>query len=105
MAWVCLFFASVFEVGWAVGLNYTQGFTKFWPSVLTLAAMALSIGLLAYAVRTIPIGTGYALWTGIGAAGTAILGILLFGEPATAGRWFFLALIVGGVIGLKFTSA
>lgn len=104
MAWVCLILASVFEVAWAVGLKYSDGLTRFWPSVMTLGAMILSLGLLAYAVRTIPVGTGYALWTGIGAVGTALLGMMLFEEPATAGRWFFLLLIVTGVVGLKFAS-
>lgn len=104
MAWVYLFTAALFEIGWAVGLKYTQGFTKLWPSVLTIAAMALSLGLLALAVRTIPVGTGYAIWTGIGAVGTAILGIVLFAEPMTAWRVACLLLIVGGVIGLKFAA-
>ncbi len=105
MAWVYLFVAALFEIGWAVGLKYTQGFTKFWPSVLTVTAMVVSLGLLALAVRTIPLGTGYAVWTGVGAIGTAALGMVLFGEPTTASRMFFLALIVAGVLGLKFTAA
>lgn len=104
MAWVYLFIASLFEIGWAVGLKTTHGFTRFWPSVCTVAAMAASVTLLALAVRTIPIGTGYALWTGIGALGTAILGVILFAEPLTAGRVFFLLLILAGIAGLKFTS-
>ena len=104
MAWVYLFTASLFEIGWAIGLKYSQGFTKLWPSVLTIAAMAVSLGLLALAVRTIPIGTGYAAWTGIGAVGTAILGIILFAEPLTAWRVVCLLLIVGGVTGLKFAN-
>lgn len=104
MAWVCLFVAALFEIGWAVGLKYTHGFTRLGPSVLTIAAMIISMTLLAIAVKTIPIGTGYAIWTGIGAVGTALLGIWLFGEPATARRLFFLALIVIGIIGLKATS-
>ena len=104
MAWVYLFTAALFEIGWAVGLKYTQGFTRLWPSVLTLAAMAVSLALLALAVRTIPVGTGYAIWTGIGAVGTAILGIVLFAEPLTAWRVACLLLIVGGVIGLKFAA-
>lgn len=104
MAWALLFVASLFEMGWAIGLKYTDGFTKLWPSVLTIAAMAISMFLLAVAVRTIPVGTGYAVWTGIGAVGTATLGILLFGEPATAWRVVCLLLIVGGIIGLKFTA-
>jgi quaternary ammonium compound-resistance protein SugE len=104
MAWALLFVASAFEMGWAIGLKYTDGFTKLWPSVLTIAAMAISMFLLAVAVRTIPVGTGYAVWTGIGAVGTAVLGMLLFGEPATAWRVSCLLLIVGGIIGLKFTA-
>ena len=105
MAWVCLFFASLFEIGWAIGLKYSQGFTRLWPSVLTICAMITSMGLLAFAVRTIPVGTGYAVWTGVGAVGTAVLGMFLFEEPATPSRLFFLLLIVGGVIGLKFTTS
>lgn len=104
MAWIYLLAAAVFEVGWAIGLKTTQGFTRLWPSVWTIAAMAISLGLLAMAVRTIPVGTGYAVWTGIGAVGTAILGIVLFGEPATAARIACLGLIVAGVLGLKFLA-
>ena len=104
MAWVYLLLAGLFEIGWAVGLKYTQGFTKLWPSVLTVAAIVVSMTLLALAVRTIPVGTGYAVWTGIGAVGTAALGIVLFSEPVTAWRVFFLLLIVGGIIGLKFST-
>ena len=104
MAWVYLFTAALFEIGWAIGLKYTQGFTRFWPSVLTIAAMAISLGLLALAVRTIPVGTGYAVWTGIGVVGTATLGIVLFAEPVTAWRVSCLLLIVGGVIGLKYSA-
>src|SRR5262245_17624921 len=104
MAWVYLVLAGIFEIGWAIGLKYTQGFTKFWPSQLTIASMVISMVLLARAVRTIPIGTGYAVWTGIGAVGTALLGIVLFSEPATAWRVVCLLMIVGGIIGLKFTS-
>jgi quaternary ammonium compound-resistance protein SugE len=104
MDWVCLFVAAIFEIGWAVGLKSTHGFTKLWPSVLTISAMVVSMTLLAIAVRTIPIGTGYAVWTGIGAVGTAILGILLYAEPATAWRMFFLIMIICGIAGLKMTS-
>lgn len=104
MAWFYLFIAAVFEVAWAVGLKYTHGFTRFWPSVLTIAGMAISMGLLAVAVRTIPVGTGYAIWTGIGAVGTAALGILLFAEPVTPWRVFFLLLIVVGIFGLKLST-
>jgi quaternary ammonium compound-resistance protein SugE len=104
MAWVFLFVAGLFEVGWAVGLKYTHGFTRFWPSLLTVVAIVISMSLLASAVRTIPLGTGYAIWTGIGAVGTAALGILLFAEPVTASRALFLLMIVVGIIGLKFTA-
>jgi len=104
MAWVYLFTAALFEIGWAIGLKYTQGFTKLWPSVLTVAALIVSFVLLALTVRTIPVGTGYAIWTGLGAVGTATLGIILFGEPLTAWRVSCLLLIVGGVVGLKFAA-
>lgn len=104
MAWVLLLIASLFEMGWAIGLKYTDGFTKLWPSVFTIAAMAISMFLLSVAVKTIPVGTGYAVWTGIGAVGTAILGIVLLSEPVTAWRVVCLGLIVGGILGLKFTA-
>ena len=104
MAWVYLVIAALFEVGWAIGLKSTQGFTKLWPTVATLTAMLISVGLLAMAVRTIPIGTGYAAWTGLGTVGAVLLGMMWFDEPATAGRLFFLLLIIAGVIGLKFTA-
>src|SRR5512134_537276 len=101
MAWVILFLAGLFEVGWAIGLKYTEGFTRLWPSVWTVTAMVISVYLLAVAVRTLPIGTGYAVWTGIGAAGTALLGILLLNESASAMRLASLGLIVAGIVGLK----
>ena len=104
MAWWLLLVAGVLEVGWAVGLKYADGFTRLWPSVLTVAAMVASMGLLALAVRTIPLGTGYAVWTGIGAVGTAVLGILLFGEPREVTRLLCVLLIVAGIVGLKLTS-
>ena len=104
MAWLLLAVAGLFEIGWAVGLKYTDGFTRLWPSVWTGLAMVVSVVLLALAVRTLPIGTAYAVWTGIGAAGTALLGIYLFGEPATALRLACIALIVAGIIGLKLVS-
>ena len=104
MAWVILLMAAMMEVGWAVGLKYTQGFTRFWPSVWTGGAMVLSMYLLATAARTLPIGTAYAVWTGIGAAGTAILGTMLFNEPATAARIAGVAMIVGGVSLLRFST-
>jgi quaternary ammonium compound-resistance protein SugE len=105
VAWALLFLAGLFEIGWAIGLKYTDGFTRLWPTTWTVMAMVASVVLLALAVRTLPIGTAYAVWTGIGAAGTVILGIVLFGEPATALRLFFLALIVGGILGLKLVTA
>jgi quaternary ammonium compound-resistance protein SugE len=104
MAWVSLFVASLFEIVWAVGLKSTHGLTKFWPSVFTVAAMAVSFVLLALAIRTIPVGTGYAIWTGIGALGTAAVGMMFFSEPVTVWRLAFLLLIAVGVIGLKFSN-
>lgn len=105
MAWVYLFIAGIFEVVWAVGLKYSHGFTKLYPSILTLGGMILSFYLLALATKTLPIGTAYAVWTGIGAMGTVLLGIVLFHEPLTALRIVFLLLIMAGILGLKFTSA
>jgi quaternary ammonium compound-resistance protein SugE len=105
MAWVLLTLAGLFEIGWAIGLKYTQGFTKFWPSVLTVVSMAVSLALLGLSLRTLPVGTAYAVWTGIGAVGTVILGIVLFGEPATAARLACVGLIVAGIVGLKVFSA
>jgi quaternary ammonium compound-resistance protein SugE len=104
MAWALLFLAGLFEIGWAIGLKYTDGFTRAWPTAWTVAAMVASIVLLALAVRTLPIGTAYAVWTGIGAVGTALLGIYLFGEPATALRLACIALIVAGIAGLKLVT-
>jgi quaternary ammonium compound-resistance protein SugE len=104
MAWTLLVIAGLFEVGWAIGLKYTDGFTKLWPSVWTVTAMIVSIVLLGLALKSIPVGTGYAVWTGIGAVGTAILGIVLFGDPATALRIGCIALIVCGIAGLKLVS-
>jgi quaternary ammonium compound-resistance protein SugE len=103
-SWVFLLVASVFEVGWAIGLKYTEGFTRLWPTVATLGAMAISMYLLALAARVLPIGTAYAVWTGLGAAGTAVLGMMLFHEPANVARLLCLAMIVGGVAGLKLVS-
>jgi quaternary ammonium compound-resistance protein SugE len=102
--WVLLFLAGLAEVGWAIGLKYTEGFTRLVPTMLTLAAMAVSVVLLGLAARELPIGTAYAVWTGIGAAGTALLGMYLFAEPRDALRLACIALIVGGVLGLKATS-
>lgn len=104
MDWILLIIAGVFEIGWAVGLKYTEGFTRLWPSVWTAGVMVISVFLLAIALKTIPVGTGYAVWTGVGAAGTAILGIVLFAEPATALRLGSIGLIVAGIVGLKLAS-
>ncbi len=104
MHWTLLLLAAALEIVWAVGLKYADGFTRLWPSVIVIAAMIASMGLLALAARGLPIGTAYAIWTGIGAAGTAIAGMILFAEPATLARLACLALIVIGVIGLKFLS-
>ncbi len=104
MAWAVLFAAGLLEVGWAIGLKYTEGFTRLTPSVLTLSAMAGSIILLGLALKTLPIGTAYAVWTGIGAVGTALLGIWLLGEPATALRLACIGLIVAGITGLKLVT-
>lgn len=104
MSWVILFIAGLFEMAWAIGLKYTDGFTRFWPSVGTLAAMLASILLLGLAMKELPVGTAYAVWTGVGAVGTAVLGIYLFGDSASAARLACLAMIAGGIIGLKFVS-
>lgn len=104
MSWFILIAAGVFEICWAVGLKYSNGFTKFWPSVFTIASMILSMLLLSFAVKEIPLGTAYAVWTGIGAFGTAILGIFLFSESSEFVRLFFLLLIIIGIAGLKIYS-
>jgi quaternary ammonium compound-resistance protein SugE len=104
MAWVFLFIAGLLEIGWAIGLKYTEGFTRLTPSVLTIGAMVASVALLGLALRELPVGTGYAVWTGIGTVGTAILGIYLFQEPATALRLGCIALIVAGILGLKLAA-
>jgi quaternary ammonium compound-resistance protein SugE len=104
LAWTILFVAGLFEVGWAIGLKYTEGFTRLVPSALTLTAMVLSIVLLGMALKALPVGTAYAVWTGIGAVGTAVLGIYLFGEPATAARLASIGLIVAGIVGLKLVT-
>jgi quaternary ammonium compound-resistance protein SugE len=103
-AWLFLIVAGLFEVVWAIGLKYTQGFTRPLPSAITLGAMAMSMYLLARALRSIPVGTGYAVWTGIGAVGTALVGIWLLGEPRSAGRLLSIAAIVGGIVGLKMAT-
>ena len=104
MAWSILVVAGILEIGWAVGLKYTEGFTRLWPSVATIISMIASMGLLGLAVRTLPLGTAYAVWTGIGTLGTAILGVLLFREPATALRMASILLIVAGIVGVKVSS-
>jgi quaternary ammonium compound-resistance protein SugE len=104
MAWTLLLVAGVLEVGWAIGLKYTEGFTKLWPSAFTLVAMATSVVLLSVAMKTLPVGTSYAVWVGVGAVGTAILGMVLFGEPASVGRLVSLGLILAGIIGLKLAT-
>ncbi|MDZ3837249.1 MAG: quaternary ammonium compound efflux SMR transporter SugE [Rhodospirillales bacterium] len=104
MAWLILFAAGLFEVGWAVGLKYTDGFTKLVPTLLTVACMAVSLGLLGLALRSLPLGTAYAVWTGVGTVGTAIAGIILFAEPAEAMRLACIGLIVAGIVGLKLVT-
>lgn len=104
LPWLVLLVAGGLEIVWAVGLRYTEGFTRLWPTLATLAIAWVSFFLLAFAMKSIPVGTAYAIWTGIGAAGTAMFGILLFGEPATVGRLACLALIIAGIIGLKLLS-
>src|SRR6185312_16012011 len=104
MTWIYLFFAGLFEVAWAIGLKYTEGFSRLVPSLLTVGAMVLSLALLGLALKNLPVGTAYAVWTGIGAVGTAALGIYLFEEPATALRLGCIGLIVVGIVGLKFAS-
>jgi len=105
MAWVFLLVAGLLEVVWAIGLKYTEGFTRLWPSVGTIGTMAVSFGLLSQALRTIPVGTGYAVWTGIGAVGTALVGMFLLGEPRDVARVVCLLLIVVGIAGLKLLSS
>lgn len=104
MAWTALFLAGLFEVGWAVGLKYTDGFTRFWPTVGTVASMIVSLGLLGIALKSLPLGTAYAIWTGIGTVGTVLLGIALLGESADAVRLGCIVLIVAGILGLKLVT-
>ena len=104
MAWAILIVAGLFEIGWAIGLKYTEGFTRPWPSVFTGTSMVVSVVLLGIAMKSLPVGTSYAVWVGVGAVGTAILGIVLFGESANAGRLLSLGLIVAGIIGLKLAT-
>lgn len=105
MPWLILFLAGLFEVGWAIGLKYTAGFTRLLPSIATLVAMAASVGLLAVAMRSLPVGTAYAVWVGIGAVGTVLLGIVLLDEPANFARLVSVALIIAGVVGLKLSAS
>lgn len=105
MSWVILFVASLFEIAWAIGLKYTEGFTRLWPSVGTVSAMIISMGLLGIAMKSLPVGTSYAVWVGIGTVGTAILGIVLFSESANFLRLASLLLIILGIIGLKLSSS
>ena len=104
MAWLLLIIAGLCEIVWAIGLKYAEGFTRFWPSVMTVAAMLISIVLLGLAMKSLPVGTSYAVWVGVGATGTAILGIFLFGEAASPGRLASLGLIVAGIVGLKLAT-
>ncbi|MFD3265253.1 quaternary ammonium compound efflux SMR transporter SugE [Phenylobacterium ferrooxidans] len=105
MAWLILFVAGLCEIGWAVGLKYTDGFTRLWPTVFTGASLLVSMALLGMAMKSLPLGTAYAVWTGIGAVGTVILGIVLFKEPATVARLVCVGLIVAGILGLKLFSS
>ena len=105
MAWIILVVAGLFEIGWAVGLKYTDGFTRPWPTLWTAVALVVSMALLGLSLRSLPLGTAYAVWTGIGTVGTAILGIILFREPATALRLLCIALILSGIVGLKLATA
>jgi quaternary ammonium compound-resistance protein SugE len=104
MAWLILVVAGLFEVAWAIGLKYTEGFTRLWPTVGTVTAMVVSLGLLGVAMKSLPVGTSYAVWVGVGAVGTAILGIVILGESASTGRIVSLGFIVVGIVGLKFAT-
>ena len=104
MAWVILFLAGLFETGWAIGLKYTDGFTRLWPTVWTIFAMIVNLWLLGIAVKTLPVGTAYSVWVGVGAVGTVVLGIVLLGEPANSARLISVGLIIAGIIGLKLAS-
>ena len=104
MNWGILVLAGLFEIAWAIGLKYTEGFTRLWPTVGTVVAMAISVGLLGVAMKSLPVGTAYAVWVGVGAVGTALLGMVLFGEPANAGRLVSLGFILAGIIGLKLAT-
>ena len=104
MAWVILVIAGLFETGWAIGLKYTEGFTRLWPTIWTILAMIVSLWLLGIAMKSLPVGTAYSIWVGVGAVGTIILGIVLLGEPANAGRLISITFIIAGIIGLKLAS-
>jgi quaternary ammonium compound-resistance protein SugE len=104
MAWIILVLAGLFEVGWAIGLKYTEGFTRLWPTLGTVAAMVISLGLLGVAMKSLPVGTAYAIWVGVGAVGTVILGIVLFQEPVNALRMVSVGLIIAGLVGLKLAT-
>ena len=104
MAWVTLVVAGLFEIGWAIGLKYTEGFTRPWPTVWTVLSMIISLWLLGIAMKSLPVGTAYSVWVGVGAVGTVILGIALLGEPANAPRLISVALIIAGIMGLKFAT-
>jgi quaternary ammonium compound-resistance protein SugE len=104
MAWVVLAVAGILEIGWAIGLKYTEGFTRLWPTVATVVSMVASMGLLGIAVNSLPVGTAYAVWTGIGTIGTALLGLVLFGEPASPARLACIAMIASGIVGLKVVT-
>jgi len=104
MAWVILVVAGLFEVGWAIGLKFTEGFTRPWPTVWTVVAMVISLWLLGIAMKSLPVGTAYSVWVGVGAVGTVVLGIVLLGEPANAARLVSVVLIVAGIIGLKLAT-
>lgn len=104
MAWVILVIAGLFETGWAIGLKYTEGFTRLWPTIWTILAMIVSLWLLGIAMKSLPVGTAYSIWVGVGAVGTVILGIVLLGEPANAGRLISITFIIAGIIGLKLAS-
>jgi quaternary ammonium compound-resistance protein SugE len=105
MNWIILIVAGLFEVGWAIGLKYTDGFTRLWPTVWTIMAMIISLGLLGIAMKALPVGTAYSIWVGVGAVGTVILGIVLLGEAASVTRMISVTLIIAGIIGLKLSSA
>ena len=104
MAWIILVVAGLFEIGWAIGLKYTEGFTRLWPSVWTVLAMIISLWLLGIAMKSLPVGTAYTVWVGVGAVGTVILGIVLLGEPANAARLLSVAVIIAGIVGLRFAT-